>query len=88
MQNKSGRKYTIYSCIYRHPSIEIEEFKDTFLQALLEKCSHKNENVISMGDFNIDILKYNTNGDSENFLDNMYANFALYPHRGESYLKS
>ena len=30
-----------------------------------------------MGDFNIDILKYDTNKDSEEFLDKMYTNFLL-----------
>ena len=30
-----------------------------------------------MGDFNIDILKYDTNSDSATFLDNMYENLLL-----------
>ena len=30
-----------------------------------------------MGDFNIDLLKYDTNADSTAFLDSMYANFFL-----------
>ena len=30
-----------------------------------------------MGDFNIDIFKYDTNKNSEEFLDKMYANFLL-----------
>ena len=30
-----------------------------------------------MGDFNIDILKYDTNNDSAAFLDMMYENFLL-----------
>ena len=30
-----------------------------------------------MGDFNIDLLKYDMHGDSSNFLDAMYASFLL-----------
>ena len=30
-----------------------------------------------MGDFNIDLLKYDTHGDSSDFLDAMYASFLL-----------
>ena len=31
--------------------------------------------IILMGDFNIDLLKYDMHGDSSDFLDAMYANF-------------
>ena len=30
-----------------------------------------------MGDFKIDLLKYDTHSDSSDFLDSMYANFLL-----------
>ena len=30
-----------------------------------------------MGDFNIDLLKYDTEKDSADFLDSMYTNFLL-----------
>ena len=53
------------------------EFNDTFLQITLEKLSYENKDIILMGDFNIDILKYDTNNDSATFLDMMYENFLL-----------
>ena len=53
------------------------EFHDTFLQSTLEKLSYENKGIILMGDFNIDILKYDTNNDSAAFLDMMYENFLL-----------
>ena len=40
-------------------------------------CSHENEKIIFRGDFNIDLLKYDTDGDSSDFLDAMYAIFRL-----------
>ena len=53
------------------------EFNDTYLQNTLEKLSYENKDIILMGDFNIDILKYDTNNDSAAFLDMMYENFLL-----------
>ena len=52
-------KNTIIGCIYRHPCMDAREFNDTFLQNTLEKLSSENKDIIiPMGDFNIDILKY------------------------------
>ena len=74
--NKKERN-TIIGCIYRHPCMDVREFNDTFLQITLEKLSYENKYIILMGDFNIDILKYDTNNDSAAFLDMMYENFLL-----------
>ena len=42
------------------------------------KSSHtQNKKIILMGDFNIDLLKYDMHGNSHDFLDVMYANFLL-----------
>ena len=51
------------------------EFNDIDLKALLENLSHKNKTIAIMGDFNIDLLKYDTEKDSADFLDSMYASF-------------
>ena len=53
------------------------EFNDTFLKDLLQKITNENKTIMLMGDFNIDILQYDSNKDSENFLDTMYSNFLL-----------
>ena len=71
----SSRKNTIVGCIYRHPSMHSSEFNSIYLNDLLEKLSHENKKVILMSDFNIDLLKYDTHGDSSDFLDAMYASF-------------
>ena len=57
--------------------MDAREFNDTFLQNTLEKLSYENKDIILMGDFNIDILKYDTNNDSAAFLAMMYENFLL-----------
>ena len=55
--------------------MDAREFNDVFLQNTLEKRSYENKDIILMDDFNIDILKYDTNNDSAAFLDMMYENF-------------
>ena len=57
--------------------MDVRDFNDTFLQNTLEKLSYENKGNILMDDFNIDILKYDTNNDSAAFLDMMYENFLL-----------
>ena len=56
-----------------HPS----EFNDIYLKDLLENLSHENKATVMMGDFNIDILKYDTEKDSADFLDSMYTSYLL-----------
>ena len=65
---------TIIGFIYRHPCMDAREFSATYLQNTLGKLSYGNKDIILMGDFNIDILKYDTNNDSPAFLDMMYEN--------------
>ena len=50
----------------------IKEFMDTFLQHLLDKLSYENKNVILLGDFNIDLLHYESHIQTREFLDKMY----------------
>ena len=57
--------------------MDAREFNDTFLKNTLEKLSYENKDIILMSDFNIDILKYDTNNDSAAFLDMMYEKFLL-----------
>ena len=73
-------KNVIVACIYRHPSMNPTEFIDIYLSELLQKLSREDKTIMLMGDFNIDLLKYDTNKDSTMFLDIMYTNFLL-PYR-------
>ena len=57
--------------------MDAREFNNTFLQNTLEKLSCGKKDIILMGDFNIDNLKYDKNNDSAAFLDMMYENFPL-----------
>ena len=50
---------------------------DIYISELLRKISKEDKIVVLMGDFNIDLLKYDTNLHSAIFLDSMYTNFLL-----------
>ena len=65
----SSGKNIIVGCIYRHPCVHPSEFNDIYLKVLLENLSHENKTIIIMGDCNIDLLKYDTEKDSADFLD-------------------
>ena len=57
----------------------IQEFMDTFLQPLLDKLSYENKNVILLGDFNFDLLHYESHIQTREFLDKICFG-SLSPH--------
>ena len=67
-------KNIIVGCIYRHPSMCIKEFNNSFLKVLLEKLAKVNKNIILLGDFNINIMNYDCNSDTSAFLNSMCSN--------------
>ena len=50
---------------------------DIYISELLQHFLKEDKTIILMGVFNIDFLKYDTNGEGETFLDSMYTNFLL-----------
>ena len=58
----------IVGCIYRHPCMSIKEFNDLF-SPILHKLSKENKTLIILGDFNIDLIKCNTDGKTSEFFD-------------------
>ena len=66
----------IVGCIYRHPNMNIESFNDNYLAPLLDKLSKEsNKKIFLLGDFNIDLLKFDTSNKVSNFLDDLSSNF-------------
>ena len=70
-------KNTIIGCIYQHPCMDPAEFNNVYLHHVLEKLSNEIKTVVLMSNFNIDLLKYDSNIDSSIFLDKMYSSFLL-----------
>ena len=72
--NNAGRKNTIIGCLYRHPHYNnIGKFTD-YLNNCLAKLGKENKEVYIAGDFNIDLLKYETNSKYREFYDFMTSN--------------
>ena len=75
------KKNIIVGCIYKHPSMDIDDFNAMF-EKVLEKVSAENKELYLLGDFNIDLLKIEEE-DKGNKIDEFYnvlcTNF-LVPH--------
>ena len=69
----------IVGCIYRHPNMLLDEFNECYLNKLLDKLSKENKHVVLLGDFNVDLLKYENHGSTNEFLDSLSSQHFL-PH--------
>ena len=69
----------IVGCTYRHPSMEISDFNMYYLSNLTETLSSENKKTVLLGDFNADLLNYDSNHDVTDFLDAICSNLLL-PH--------
>ena len=76
--NNKG-KNIIVGCIYRHPKMNLTEFISDFYADLMEKLSKENKDIILMGDFNINLLKYHEDNLVNDFL-NLSHDQSLLPH--------
>ena len=76
-------------CIYRHPTMNLNEFNDNHLNILLQKISKEKKNVLLLGDFNVDLLKYDKQAGTNEFIDSlssyMYLPYILHPTRVTSH---
>ena len=59
----------IWVHFYRNDKLSPIIAPDVFMSDLLQKVSIANKTIMLMGNFNIDLLKYDTNADSRVFLD-------------------
>ena len=57
--------------------MEISDFNKYYLSNLIETFSLENEEIVLLGDFNVDLLNYDKNHDVSNFLDTMHFNLLL-----------
>ena len=62
----------------KHPIVPVTEFTNDYMCRLLEKLSCEKIEIILMGDFNINILNCNSDKDTTDFVDTIYAS-TLYP---------
>ena len=73
----SNKQNLIVGCIYRHPSsqISVEDFTNLHLEPILNKINLGKKQCVLMGDFNIDLLKVESDNKSLVFYNNLSSNF-------------
>ena len=74
-----GKKNTIYGCIYRHPSMEIEEFNKNYFENFLRNLSSENKTTYLLGDFNINLLEIDSDENINNYYNIFISNLFI-PH--------
>ena len=67
----------IVGTIYKHPSMDLTDFNNNYLNSLLEKISKEQESVFLLGDFNINLMNYNVHNPTNGFLDSLASNSFL-----------
>ena len=73
-----GSSSIIIGSIYKHPSMNPEDFFSK-LGTLLEQVSHENKTLVLLGDFNIDLLKFDSKPEVIKFLD-ILSSYLLKPY--------
>ena len=77
---KSNNRDIIVRCVYRRPSMDVNEFNSLSLNTLSEiLLSEKIKEIVLLVNFNIDLLKYEKDHNTADFLDQMYST-SLVPH--------
>ncbi|MCH2406285.1 MAG: hypothetical protein MK200_08855, partial [Nitrosopumilus sp.] len=72
--NNKGKKNTIVGCMYRHPHANnIDDFS-TYVNKCLTRLNKESKEVYIAGDFNIDLLKYESNAKYREFYNLMTSN--------------
>ena len=67
-----GKDKTIIGTIYKPPKKITKNLKPNYIQFFI-KINKEKKDCILMGDFNIDLLKYNRNNNSNRFIHQMYS---------------
>ena len=65
--------------------MNLNEFNDNYLNILLQKISKEKKNFCLLGNFNVDLLKYDKHAGTDEFIDSlssyMYLPYILHPTR-------
>ena len=70
----------VVGCIYKYPTLQINDFKSDFISPLLLKLQKESsKRIFLLCDFNIDLLKYELSEPINNFMDTLSSN-SFFPH--------
>ena len=68
----------IVGCIYKHPDNNIDDLNTNCLRPLLQKLSKElPKHAFLLGNFNIDIVKFNSCRSISNFLDELSSSYII-----------
>ena len=74
----------VIGCIYKHPSMDLNNFNTNYLNNLLDKVTKEQEFVFLLGDFSVNLLNYDNHNPTK-FLDflasNSFVPYILQPTR-------
>ena len=71
--NKKQKNMKI-ECVCKHPKHGVSDFTNNYITPLLAKLSNENKDImIIMGDFNINLITYNDDKNTGNFLDTVFS---------------
>ena len=83
VENRNGKNYLL-CCAYRHPNSAFDTFSD-YLQEILSSSAVSNKQIFILGDFNIDLLNYNSNTPTTNFVNLLFSKqflpYIIHPSR-------
>ena len=73
-----SHKNHICGIIYRHPHRNISSFMD-YLYSTIERVHRERKNCAILGDFNFDLLKYESHQNTDDFISAL-GTFSFQPH--------
>ena len=73
-----NKKNIVLGCIYRHPSMDLHDFNENYLTPVMDKLNN-DKHTFLMGDFNVDLMKTDTDKDTSQYFDNISSSMFV-PH--------
>ena len=67
----------IVGCVYKHPSLPINDFNNLYLSPLLNLAKLEGKKIILLGDLNINLLQTSSDNHTSDFLDLLNSHLVL-----------
>ena len=74
--NNHKSKNLLCCCLYRYPSSDITNFNN-HISSILQKVQKENKSLIIMGDFNINLVNYDSHPETNDFINLMVSHYLL-----------
>ena len=76
--NNYKSKHLLCCCLYRYPSCDFTNFNN-HISSILQKVQKENKSLLIMGDFNINLVNYDSHPETIDFINLMVSHYLL-PH--------